>query len=109
MHAITGNIIEPRILGGAMDLHPVVVVLSLMLWGSLWGVVGMILSVPITAVLKICMATLDHPLPRVPSRLLPPPPRARAARRERAPSLTPPAENTPPRAGSPRAAERLGG
>ena len=77
MHAITGNIIEPRILGGAMDLHPVVVVLSLMLWGSLWGVVGMILSVPITAVLKICMATLDHPAPPGPfPPAASPPPRA---------------------------------
>jgi predicted PurR-regulated permease PerM len=28
-----------------MELHPIVVLLSLMLWGSLWGVVGMILSV----------------------------------------------------------------
>jgi len=64
VHAVTGNIIEPRVLGGAMDLHPVVVLLSLMLWGSLWGVVGMILSVPITAVIKICLQSLDHPLPR---------------------------------------------
>jgi len=64
VHAVTGNFIEPRVLGGAMDLHPIVVLLSLMLWGSLWGVVGMILSVPITAVMKICLGTLDHPLPR---------------------------------------------
>ena len=102
MHAITGNIIEPRILGGAMDLHPVVVVLSLMLWGSLWGVVGMILSVPITAVLKICMATLDHPLPRVPSRLLPPPPRARSQKRARAFTDTTRRKHPAPRGQPPR-------
>lgn len=31
---------------------------------SLWGVVGMILSVPITACIKICLQSLDHPIPR---------------------------------------------
>lgn len=61
---VIGNVIEPRVLGDAMELHPIVVLLSLMLWGSLWGVVGMILSVPITAVLKICLHSLNHPLPR---------------------------------------------
>lgn len=40
VHGIVGNVIEPRVLGGAMELHPIVVLLSLMLWGSLWGVVG---------------------------------------------------------------------
>lgn len=64
VHAIVGNFIEPRVLGGAMELHPIVVLLSLMLWGSLWGVVGMILSVPITACIKICLQSLDHPIPR---------------------------------------------
>ena len=33
VHAIVGNFIEPRVLGGAMELHPIVVLLSLMLWG----------------------------------------------------------------------------
>lgn len=64
VHAIVGNFVEPRVLGGAMELHPIVVLLSLVLWGSLWGVVGMILSVPIMAVLKICLQSLNHPLPR---------------------------------------------
>ena len=40
VHGIVGNVSEPRVLGGAMELHPIVVLLSLMLWGSLWGVVG---------------------------------------------------------------------
>ena len=64
VHTITGNVIEPRVFGQTMDLHPVVVLLSLMLWGSLWGIVGMCLAVPITAVIKICLQSLDHPLPR---------------------------------------------
>jgi len=48
-----GNLIEPRILGESLGLHPVVVLLSLLLWGFLWGIPGMLLAVPITAVLKI--------------------------------------------------------
>ncbi len=48
-----GNLIEPRIMGESLGLHPVVVLLSLLLWGFLWGIPGMLLAVPITAVLKI--------------------------------------------------------
>jgi predicted PurR-regulated permease PerM len=42
----------------------VVVLLSLMLWGTLWGVPGLVLAVPLTAVLRIHLAHVDHPLPR---------------------------------------------
>lgn len=48
-----GNLIEPTIMGESLDMHPVAILLSLILWGMLWGVVGMILSVPIMAVVKI--------------------------------------------------------
>jgi len=48
-----GNFIEPKIMGESLDLHPAVILLSLILWGMLWGVVGMILAVPIMAVVKI--------------------------------------------------------
>jgi AI-2 transport protein TqsA len=48
-----GNIIAPRVLGSSLDLHPVTILLALMFWGSLWGVVGMLLATPITAVLKM--------------------------------------------------------
>ena len=36
--------------------------LTIMVWGSMWGLTGMILAVPITAVLKIYMEHIDHPL-----------------------------------------------
>jgi hypothetical protein len=35
-----------------------------MLWGAVWGVTGMLLAVPITAVLRIHLSHIDHPLPR---------------------------------------------
>jgi predicted PurR-regulated permease PerM len=51
-----GNYIEPRVMGRSLNLSPLVVVLSLTIWGSIWGILGMILSVPIMSVLTIIMA-----------------------------------------------------
>lgn len=48
-----GNVLEPRITGRTLNLSPLVIILALMLWGSLWGVVGMILSVPIMVIVMI--------------------------------------------------------
>ncbi len=52
---IIGNVIEPKIMGGELDLHPITILLALMIWGMLWGVVGMLLATPITAVMKILL------------------------------------------------------
>ena len=62
MHMIVGNVLEPLLFGHSLDLQPVVILLSLMVWGMLWGLVGMVLAVPITAVIKIHLSTIDHPL-----------------------------------------------
>lgn len=64
---ISGNIIEPRIMGSSFDLHPIVVMLALMAWFALWGFVGMLLAVPITAALKVIFERIDRtaPLARV--------------------------------------------
>jgi AI-2 transport protein TqsA len=48
-----GNIIEPKIMGESLDLHPVAILMNLIIWGMLWGVVGMLLSTPILVVIKI--------------------------------------------------------
>jgi len=53
---IMGNFIEPRVIGKGLDLSPLVVLLSLFFWGWLWGLPGMILAVPITAIIKIVCA-----------------------------------------------------
>jgi len=52
---IIGNIIEPKVMGDELDLHPVTILLALMIWGMLWGVVGMLLATPMTAVIKILL------------------------------------------------------
>ena len=51
-----GNILEPNLMGMTLNLSPLVVVMSLILWGLLWGVVGMFLCVPITVIIVIVLA-----------------------------------------------------
>jgi AI-2 transport protein TqsA len=50
---IMGNLVEPRIMGKGLGLSPLLILFSLLFWGWLWGIPGMILSVPLTAVIKI--------------------------------------------------------
>jgi len=54
-----GNGIAPKILGDQLNLSPVVILLSLLFWGWLWGIVGALLSVPVTAALKIVCENID--------------------------------------------------
>lgn len=55
VHFVIGNIIEPKLLGHNLDLHPITVLLTLMFWGLIWGVAGMILATPLTVVIKIIL------------------------------------------------------
>ncbi len=50
-----GNIIEPKLLGESLDLHPVAILFFLVFWGIVWGLPGMFLAVPITAILKFVL------------------------------------------------------
>jgi predicted PurR-regulated permease PerM len=50
---IIGTILEPKIMGDNLGLSPLVVLLSLMTWGWLWGFAGFILAVPMTVIVKI--------------------------------------------------------
>lgn len=54
-----GNILEPKMLGDSLDLHPVTVLLFLMFWGLVWGIPGMFLAVPITSLLKILFGRIE--------------------------------------------------
>lgn len=50
-----GNIIEPKLMGSRLNLHPITVLLALSFWGLLWGIIGMLLAVPMTAVLRLVL------------------------------------------------------
>ncbi|NOX89215.1 MAG: AI-2E family transporter [Calditrichaeota bacterium] len=53
LQTLMGNVIEPRLMGRSLNLSPLMVIISLIFWGYLWGVAGMILAVPILATLTI--------------------------------------------------------
>lgn len=63
MQNLMGNILEPRIMGDSLDLSPVLVLFSLAFWGWMWGIVGMILSVPIMAVVKVVLEAIPATQP----------------------------------------------
>ncbi|MCF7848711.1 MAG: AI-2E family transporter [Kiritimatiellales bacterium] len=50
---IMGNVVEPKLVGDSLNLSPVVILLSLVFFGWLWGIVGALMSVPIVAAIKI--------------------------------------------------------
>ena len=54
-----GNVIEPKIMGSGLNLHPVVILLALSFWGLIWGPVGMFLSVPMTAMIRIVLMQIE--------------------------------------------------
>ena len=56
-HLIALNILYPKIIGSRLQLNPLAVTLSLLFWGWLWGAMGLILAVPLTAAIKIIF---DH-------------------------------------------------
>ncbi len=54
-----GNYLEPRFAGHELRLSPTIILLSLFLWYWIWGVVGMLLAVPLTSILRIVLSHID--------------------------------------------------
>lgn len=57
LHLFALNVLYPKIIGKRLQLNPLAVTLALLFWGWLWGAMGLILAVPITAAFKIIF---DH-------------------------------------------------
>jgi predicted PurR-regulated permease PerM len=60
---VIGNYWEPKVSGQRLNVSPVIVVLSLAFWGWLWGVVGMLLSVPITVSIRFILDNIPYTRP----------------------------------------------
>jgi predicted PurR-regulated permease PerM len=62
--ALEGNVITPMILARRLTLNPVAVVAALLIWGWMWGIVGMLLAVPLLVVAKITCDKIEplHPV-----------------------------------------------
>lgn len=63
IQVVTANVIEPAIMGRSLNLSPLVVIVSLVVWGTIWGVVGMFLCVPIMVVALIVLAQFETTRP----------------------------------------------
>jgi AI-2 transport protein TqsA len=63
IHMTIGNFVAPRMFGRGMELHPVTVLLALAFWGLIWGVVGMVLAMPISATLRIVLSRINTTRP----------------------------------------------
>ncbi|MFZ5663247.1 MAG: AI-2E family transporter [Pseudomonadota bacterium] len=59
LHTLEGQIITPIVLGRRMALSPLVLILALMVFGWLWGIIGLLLAVPLLVCVKLVLARLD--------------------------------------------------
>jgi AI-2 transport protein TqsA len=99
VNLLVGNLLDPALMGRRLHLSTLVVILSLAFWGWVWGMVGMLLALPLTMVIKITLenspslrwiAVLMGPAPA--------PPREGAGARSLPPAVAEPAEPTSVRA-----------
>lgn len=57
---IIGNIVYPKLMGNKLNISQFVVILSLVIWGAMWGTVGMFLSVPLMMILLIILSQFEN-------------------------------------------------
>ncbi len=57
-----GNVLEPVLFGKSLNVTAISVLVALVLWGSIWGIQGAVLSVPLLAAMKVALEEADHPM-----------------------------------------------
>jgi len=57
---VVGNIIYPKMMGNKLNISQFIVILSLVIWGAMWGTVGMFLSVPLMMILMIILSQFEN-------------------------------------------------
>jgi predicted PurR-regulated permease PerM len=58
IHILEGNLITPIVVGSKVSINPLMVIIALLLFGKLWGLQGLILAIPVTAICKVIFDTL---------------------------------------------------
>ena len=58
--SLEGSVVTPMVTGRSLTLNPMIILLSLMFWGWMWGIAGIILAVPILAALKIFCSHVEE-------------------------------------------------
>ena len=59
VNVVIGNFVDPYLMGRTLGLSTLVVFMSLVFWGFMWGSIGMLLSVPLTMIIKILLDNTD--------------------------------------------------
>ena len=60
VQVVEGNLITPKIIGSSVKINPLAAIISLFIGASIWGVAGMILSLPLVAIIRIIFNQIDH-------------------------------------------------
>lgn len=50
------NLLEPNLIGKRLNLNPLLILIAVLIWGYIWGVIGMLVAVPLTAIIKIIIS-----------------------------------------------------
>ena len=59
VQTVIGNVLEPKLMGEGLKLHPITILLALAMWGLLWGPVGMLLATPMTSIVRIVLMRFE--------------------------------------------------
>ncbi len=63
VNLVLGTILEPRVLGRELNISPLIIIISVVVWGGIWGIVGAFLAVPLTATIQIILASSEKGRP----------------------------------------------
>jgi predicted PurR-regulated permease PerM len=58
VQSLEGNVITPKIVGDKVSINPLAAMVALVIGGFVWGAIGMILSIPLTGVLKVILKSM---------------------------------------------------